>query len=124
MLGFSAVYGLFLGDLHNVFMSSRRHKHDGDVLYRFCFICLMCVCVCMHVHALLFFFFSFFTPEFCFSAEQAICADVPQCARKTVYQNQVSASPFLCLPVWLCCICQTSEVVDRETKDQKTVILK
>ena len=37
---------------------------------------------------------------------------------------QLSASPFLFLLVWLCCICETSEVVDRETTDQKTVILK
>ena len=87
-----------------------------------------CGCVRMRTHTrmhyfFLFLFYFFFTPEFCFSAEQAICADIPQCARKTVYQNQVSASPFLLLPVLLCCICQTSEVVDRETKDQKTVIL-
>ena len=84
----------------------------------------VCVCACVCTHYSFFFLSFFLTPEFCFSAEQAICADVPQCARKTVYQNQVSASPFFCLPVWLCCICQTSEVVDRETKDQKTVILK
>ena len=30
-----------------------------------------------------------------------------------------SASPFLFLPVWLRCICQASEVVDRETTDQR-----